>query len=207
MDECSQDFSSIKGNYCVSGSKENNKLQPNKVQFNGFKVDQNLPVAQQKVYPIKVGIFGCSHGDMAILKKVMIEMRERGVSKVIANGDFVRFSGLKGLEDSLKTVHSLFPRESEYECNKENVYIMPGNWDHTTIDPEEANEVMKKYGQLLTEDYDSFGRVCINGKQIQVAHFPQHPLPRKYLPPDQNLYSPLWGQARAIESDVGSCNK
>ena len=171
--------------------------------FSGSKLKkQSSSDTEMKEKGVLVGIFGCSHGDTDILRGVIKEMKDRNVTKVIANGDFVSAFDSGSLEQSLRCIHGLFLDRYDFYRNKGNVYIMPGNWDHccSGISPLEANNIMERFGQLIVSEYDSCGRITVNGKTIQVAHYPQHSLPRKYLPPDQFLYRFISRQAHLFKT-------
>lgn len=141
----------------------------------------------------KVGIFGCPHGDKDILKNVLSEMKNLGVTSVIGNGDFVHFGNLQHLEEMV----GLIPEMTSLP--KENVFLMPGNWEHETgMKASQANDILKKYGEIITEEYYGSGVVKIDGKTIKVAHFPQQPIPGYFLAPSKFSTVYFYGQAHLL---------
>lgn len=137
-----------------------------------------------------IGIFGDSHGKIDAVHEVLSQMRARGVTHIIGMGDFVSF---KFPEDAAKFDLKEGPRQLNQILSlitpvsgvpRDRVWLMPGNWEHESIyEPREMNDIMRNFGTLVFENYDSHGFIEIGGKRIMVSHFPQYPVPEHLLPP------------------------
>lgn len=135
----------------------------------------------------RIGIYGCLHGDENMAIKVANAMKSFGATHLIGNGDF----GSLNLDSILQSMAKLTG------IAKDNTYLMPGNWDYETL-RKNIDSVFSPYGHLIAPDYSESGVIEIAGKKIKVAHFPQQPVPKEFLPPDNFLYTYYKGQAHTI---------
>lgn len=172
----------------------------------------------------RIGIFGCSHGDIGILSDMACLMKELGVTHIIANGDFVDIDpkfrteagaldkiqlhdsqtlNLEIVENTFLLLYSALPDSLQKDAAalKDRLFVMPGNWDHNEAGPQRVvNRLFSEYAHLIASRYYHAGIISIEGHKIQVAHFPQHPLPAKFLPSAEFIYRPWKGQAHIIET-------
>ena len=144
-------------------------------------------------YAARVGIYGCVHGDRAMNQRVAESMQSQNVTDVIANGDFSQ-------GNPFDVDHVLNKMSMITGVSKEHFYIMPGNWDEETVGRVRAFSIFDKYGSRIANDYSEKGTIEISGKKIQVAHFPQHPIPKKLLPLSHFLFRHFPGQAHIIQT-------
>ncbi|RYZ92227.1 MAG: metallophosphoesterase, partial [Proteobacteria bacterium] len=150
---------------------------------------RNISSATEEI----VGIFGDVHEDLATQKRVLQQMRERGVTHTIALGDFVQYSGLEMLGQALQMITPITG------VTKERIFLAPGNWEHTQNNREAVNTVMSNFGNLVTPDYDSSGEFSIGAIKMRAGHFPQHRLPTQLLPP-QEYQNSIPGQITIMET-------
>lgn len=135
----------------------------------------------------RIGIYGCLHGDENMAIKVANAMKSFGATHLIGNGDF----GSLNLDNILRSMAKITG------IAKDNTYLMPGNWDYETL-RKDMGSVFSPYGHLIAPNYSESGVIEIAGKKIKVAHFPQQPIPKGFLPPDNFLYTYYNGQAHTI---------
>ncbi len=154
-----------------------------------------LQMLSTSVFAQKIGILGCIHGDVQILKKVLTQMKSEGVGYLIGTGDFV--SSKDSLDDVLKIL------SVDSGLSRDAIYLMPGNWENgfnTKRSVESNLKIFHKYGRLISEDYSKSGLIEIYGKKIQVSHFPQYTIPMHLLPPLQFLYRFFPDEAHIIQT-------
>lgn len=158
-----------------------------------------------------IGIFGDIHGNIDGARVALEQMAQRKITHLIGTGDFIEYGGAEELEAVLSIISEITG------VQRDNIYLMPGNWEHTQIFPEDgynnlevqaaveanddaraheifkkksigrANKILKKYGHLIADDCYSYGVIEIAGKRIMVSHYPQHSIPKKLLPPEEYL--------------------
>lgn len=125
-----------------------------------------------------IGIFGDVHGDQETIRRVLEQMNEWHVTHVIGMGDFIRRGGPASLHQILSHITPLT------NVPRERIYLVPGNWEHKTgHDPAMMNSILTQYGNLVYDDYDSFGFIQLGDEKIMVSHFPQFMVPEAFLPP------------------------
>lgn len=154
---------------------------------------------QSSSYASRVAIYGCVHGDLHMNQRVAETVKRHGATHLIANGDFNGGGGPKSTQSGLEQMVSITG------ISKQNLYIMPGNWDEEAGSKDESEilraksyKIFDQLGTRIADRYDKSGIVEIDGKKIQVAHFPQHPIPKKFLPPEQFIFNYFPGQAHQI---------
>lgn len=134
--------------------------------------------AQAELSNIVVGIVGDIHENLIAEEAILKEFRSRHVTHIIGTGDFINWGGPTALTEVLKKFSLIT------SISRENIFLMPGNWEHETgFDPAEMNKILANYGNLVYEKCDGYGYVNIGGQKIMVSHFPQHLLPDTMLPP------------------------
>ena len=171
------------------------------------------PLSSNK--PPVIGIFGDIHGNQDVMEKVLIQMKERGVTHIIGTGDFISnkrgvthgntgnliiVEGAEMLEEMISQITPITG------VPKDKIFLCPGNWEHETVDfPEQMNEKLKKYGNLIFEKHDGYGFVEIENEKIMVSHFPQHPIPEEFLPPPrfrQKISSRVTSVMETVEKGI-----
>ncbi|MBU0744055.1 MAG: metallophosphoesterase family protein [Gammaproteobacteria bacterium] len=170
-----------------------------------------------------VGVFGDTHGNIGGAKRALEQMKERGVTHIIGTGDFIHEGGVKELESMLDMITKITG------VTKDNLYLMPGNWEHNELlfdvaendaevnaaidagdfdsalkilhhkSAKAANKIFEKYGHLISAYYDEYGIVEIDGKIIRVSHLPQHPIPENLLPPKEHIKK-IHGQFTVLDT-------
>lgn len=155
--------------------------------------DSRAPATQQHGQEVVVGIFGDLHEKNELGLNLFDQFKKYGVTHVIGLGDFILFGGIPALEQILS------PISSRSGVPKENIFLLPGNWEQTLNDPTHVNQVLRTYGNLVTNVYHQSGVINIQGERILASHFPQHGLPEALKPPAKFIRS-IEGQVTLVET-------
>jgi predicted phosphodiesterase len=155
------------------------------------------------LYPLhaaRVIIFSDIHGDIPYLTQTLTYMMAQKPTHLLANGDFVKFEQEK---DLLGVFQKISEAAIQSKIPKENIFITPGNWEHTLwLSPEKVNNMLKAYGTLASPSYDKNGTVTISEGKIKntlwVGHYPQFIIPAKAIPPEIFLYNFFDNQAHLL---------
>lgn len=155
------------------------------------------------IYPLhaaRVIIFSDIHGDIPILVQSLNFMMAHKPTHLLANGDFVKFEQEKDLTGVFQKISEIAIKA---KIPQENIFITPGNWEHTLwLSPEKVNNMLKAYGTLASPFYDKNGTVTISEGNIKnniwVGHYPQFIIPAKAIPPEIFLYNFFDNQAHLL---------